>query len=60
MTTTCEPLWLDGWEQEADEKASIHRRQPRRRAKKIPADYGRPCSRPDIPSRRAVDVIRSL
>lgn len=55
MTTTCEPLWLDGWEQEADEKASSSYW-----AGEVPADYSRPCGRREIPARRVVDVIRSL
>ncbi|MFE7510142.1 hypothetical protein ACFU8I_02775 [Streptomyces sp. NPDC057540] len=54
-----EPLWHDGWEQEADAKAGNHRR-PSRRARKIPSDYGRSSARPEIPRRRSVDVIWSL
>ncbi|APE21371.1 MULTISPECIES: hypothetical protein [Streptomyces] len=53
------PLWPDGWEHEADAKAGTHR-QPRRWARSVPTDHGRPCTRPQIPHRRVVNVIRSL
>jgi hypothetical protein len=52
------PLWPDGWEAEADRKAGA-RRTGRGRAF-VPADHGRPCTRPQIPHRRVVNVIRSL
>ncbi|MEU2075461.1 hypothetical protein [Streptomyces sp. NPDC013489] len=51
-------LWHDGWEAEADQKAGINR--TRRWRAFVPADHGRPCTRPQIPSRRIVNVIRSL
>ncbi|GGU84393.1 hypothetical protein GCM10010275_19300 [Streptomyces litmocidini] len=60
MTTIQEPLWHDGWEQEADAKAGARRRR-RRWAKTVPADHGRPCTRPQIPTHRpVVNVIRSI
>ncbi|MEK9524052.1 hypothetical protein MIU24_32465 [Streptomyces venezuelae] len=52
------PLWHDGWEAEADRKAGS--RRPRRWRALVPAEYGRPCTRPQIPHRRVVNVIRSL
>ncbi|MBB4984985.1 hypothetical protein [Streptomyces nymphaeiformis] len=55
MTTIQEPLWHDGWEQEADAKVSSTYW-----AGEVPADYSRSCSRRDIPIRTVVDVIRSL
>jgi hypothetical protein len=57
VTTTQDPLWLDGWEQEADAKAGS---RPQLWAGEVPSDYSRPCSRRDIPIRTVVDVIRSL
>ncbi|MBP2581883.1 hypothetical protein J3A78_002361 [Streptomyces sp. PvR006] len=51
-------IWHDDWETEADKKAGLDR--PRRWRAFVPADHGRPCTRPQIPSRRVVNVIRSL
>jgi hypothetical protein len=52
------PLWHDGWEDEADRRNGTWRRTTSRT---VPADHGRPCTRPNIPTHRPVhDVIRSL
>lgn len=59
MTAIQDPLWLDGWEQEADAKAGTHRR-PRRWARSVPVDYSRPIGRREIPYRPVVNVCRSL
>ena len=54
------PLWHDNWEQEADAKAGTHRK-PRRWAKTVPADHGRPVARPQIPTYRpVVNVLETL
>lgn len=58
MTADQLPLWHDGWEAEADAKATIQR--PRRWSRKVPSDHGRSFTRAGIPHRPVVNVIRSL
>lgn len=55
MTAIQDPLWHDGWEQEADAKANSSYW-----AGEVPTDYSRPCGRRDIPIRTVVDVLESL
>lgn len=60
MTGIQEPLWHDGWEAEADAKAPTPRPTPRRVTRTVPADYGRPGGRRDIPRRNVVNVCKGL
>ncbi|MEE1813510.1 hypothetical protein PUR59_00395 [Streptomyces sp. SP18ES09] len=56
--TIQDPLWHDGWEQEADAKTVTRSRRWRAL---VPPEYGRPCTRTQIPAhRKVVNVIRSL